>query len=87
LKVAGQQGAYVARMINRGYTIGVGGLDQAPPLKVQPAAEDNVDADALRKLKKVDVAGIGRQERLSEMDIMAVVNNDSTYLKVGAGWE
>lgn len=42
LQVAGQQGAYVARMINRGYTMGVGGLDQAPPIKVA--------ADALGKV-------------------------------------
>jgi hypothetical protein len=34
VQVAGQQGAYIARMINRGYTTGVGGLDQAPPIKV-----------------------------------------------------
>jgi len=74
-------------MVNRGYTMGIGGLDQAPPLKVQPVVGDDVDADELRKLRKVDVAGISQQQRLSEMDIMAVVNNDSTYLKVGAGWE
>jgi hypothetical protein len=37
LQVAGQQGAYVARMINRGYSMGVGGMDTAPPVKVDPA--------------------------------------------------
>lgn len=42
LQVAGQQGAYVARMINRGYTMGVGGLDQAPPVKVAVTAQGKV---------------------------------------------
>lgn len=42
LQVAGQQGAYVARMINRGYTMGVGGMDQAPPVKVAPSAQGKV---------------------------------------------
>jgi hypothetical protein len=37
VQVAGQQGAYVARMINRGYSMGVGGMDVAPPVKVDPA--------------------------------------------------
>jgi hypothetical protein len=35
LQVAAQQGAYVARMINRGYSLGVGGMDQAPPVKIK----------------------------------------------------
>ena len=30
-QVAGQQGAYLAHMINRGYLIGTGGLDRPPP--------------------------------------------------------
>lgn len=43
-QVAGQQGAYVARMINRGYTMGVGGLDVAPPVKIAPENADKVCA-------------------------------------------
>ncbi|KAL4421095.1 hypothetical protein ABPG77_009622 [Micractinium sp. CCAP 211/92] len=39
-QVAGQQGAYVAHMINRGYLPLMGGLDQPPPCKP-------VDAEAL----------------------------------------
>lgn len=41
-----------------------------------------VDNEAVRKLKRVDAAAISKQEKLSEMDIEAVVKNDSTYLKV-----
>lgn len=44
-----------------------------------------VDTDELRKLKRVDAAAISKQQKLSEMDLMAVVNNDSTYLQVGCG--
>lgn len=32
-QVAAQQGAYVAHLINRGFLVGRGGLDQPPPQK------------------------------------------------------
>lgn len=32
-QVAGQQGAYVARMINRGYRLGTGGLEKPFPAR------------------------------------------------------
>lgn len=41
-----------------------------------------VDTEAVRKLKPVDAAAVSKQKKLSEMDIEAVVKNDSTYLKV-----
>lgn len=33
-QVAAQQGAYAARLLNRGYSLGRGGLDAAPPLRL-----------------------------------------------------
>lgn len=42
-----------------------------------------VDPDELRKLKRVDAAAISKKQKLSEMDVLAVVQNDSTYLEVG----
>lgn len=30
-QVAGQQGSYIAHLVNAGYTVGRGGLDQPPP--------------------------------------------------------
>lgn len=80
-QVAGQQGAYVARMINRGYTMGVGGMDQAPPVKIKPQVQGKVDVEEVRKLRRVDAAAISQQDKLTEMDLMAVVQNDSTFLE------
>lgn len=42
-----------------------------------------VDTEELRKLKRVDAAAISKKKKLSEMDVLAVVQNDSTYLEVG----
>jgi hypothetical protein len=41
-----------------------------------------VDTEGLRKLHPVDAAAISRQPKLTEMDLQAVLNNDSTYLRV-----
>jgi len=39
-QVAAQQGAYAAHMVNRGYRLGVGGIDMVPPWK--PAADVSI---------------------------------------------
>lgn len=44
-----------------------------------------VDADEVRKLKRVDAAEISKKNKLTEMDVLAVVKNDSTYLEVRRG--
>lgn len=44
-----------------------------------------MDPEELRRLKRVDAAAISLKQKLSEMDVLAVVQNDSTYLQVGAG--
>ncbi|MEW5318850.1 MAG: hypothetical protein WDW38_010035 [Sanguina aurantia] len=36
-QVAGQQGSYIAHLVNAGYTVGRGGLDQPPPCRVTQA--------------------------------------------------
>jgi hypothetical protein len=49
-----------------------------------PSTTTQTDPEEFRKLRRVDAASIGQQQQLSEMDIMAVVRNDSTYLEVCA---
>ncbi len=34
MQVAGQQGAYLAHLVNSGHTLGVGGYTQPPPFRV-----------------------------------------------------
>lgn len=52
-----------------------------------------VDVDEVRKLRRVDAAAISKQPKLTEMDVMAVVQNDSTFLEVrgrlagAGGWD
>jgi hypothetical protein len=41
-----------------------------------------VDTEGLRRLHPVDAAAISQQAKLTEMDLQAVLNNDSTYLRV-----
>jgi hypothetical protein len=41
-----------------------------------------VDVEEVRKLRRVDAAAISQQDKLTEMDLMAVVQNDSTFLEV-----
>lgn len=53
----------------------------ADPCDLIAAAQ--VDPDEVRKLKRVDAAAISKQQKLTEMDVLAVVQNDSTYLQVG----
>ena len=40
--MAGQQGAYVARMINKGYRLGTGGLDKAFPARWKEGSASEV---------------------------------------------
>jgi hypothetical protein len=47
-------------------------------------AAPQVDPEELRRLKRVDAAAISQKQKLSEMDVLAVVQNDSTYLQVRA---
>ncbi len=41
-QVAGQQGAYVARMINKGYKLGTGGLEQPFPARWKESSHQEV---------------------------------------------
>lgn len=54
------------------------GLDAA----LAPCWCVQVDPEELRRLKRVDAAAISQKKKLSEMDVLAVVQNDSTYLEV-----
>jgi hypothetical protein len=44
-----------------------------------------VNVDELRKLQRVDASAISQKKQLSEMDVLAVVQNDSTYLQQAEG--
>jgi hypothetical protein len=44
-----------------------------------------VNVDELRKLQRVDASAISQKKKLSEMDVLAVVQNDSTYLQQAEG--
>ena len=39
-QVAGQQGAYLAHLLNSGFTLGVGGYTQPPPWQVWAAGRE-----------------------------------------------
>ncbi|KAF8058293.1 SPAC3A11.07 [Scenedesmus sp. PABB004] len=75
----GQQGAYAARLINRGYSLGLGGLDTAPPVRVDPAHAVGVDVEAARRLRRVDAAAIAAKPAMTELDVLALTTGDSTY--------
>lgn len=85
-QVAGQQGAYVARMINRGYQPGEGGLNVPPPIKVASSADvTDTELQAAKQLRPLDIEAMSQKAQLSELDIMALTTNDSTYLQAPPG--
>ncbi len=45
-QVAGQQGAYLAHLINSGYTLGVGGYTQPPPYQVVKRRTNKIEVCA-----------------------------------------
>lgn len=52
----------------------------------QVAPESNltdVELDNAKQLRPLDIAVMSQKPRLSELDIMALSSNDSTYLQVG----
>lgn len=85
-QVAGQQGAYAARLINRGYQVNEGGLNVPPPIRIDPTAQVTSDAiDSALRLQPIDVAAMQRKPRLTELDLMALMSNDSTYTQAPPG--
>ncbi|KIZ07870.1 NADH dehydrogenase [Monoraphidium neglectum] len=79
-QVAGQQGAYVARMINRGYQPNTGGLNVDPGVDLSEA-----DRAAALQLRPIDAARMSDQPRLTELDLLAYLTNDSTYAQAPPG--
>lgn len=57
-------------------------MEQLYMYKINCGFAMQVDTESLRKLSKVDAKAISTKKKLTEMDLMAVLNNDSTYLKV-----
>jgi NADH:ubiquinone reductase (non-electrogenic) len=73
-QVAGQQGAYVGRMLSRGFSFGRGGLDQPPPVR---AVSDAARRAALRPPPPLDLGRLGaRPGGLTELDLDAATTGD-----------
>lgn len=93
-QVAAQQGAFVARMINwlgrkQQGRLGVGGLDQPPPLRA--AREDTPAAalEAAQQLQPLDLKAMAAKSKLTELDLLAMTTNDSSLTAqvcVGGWW-
>jgi NADH:ubiquinone reductase (non-electrogenic) len=73
-QVAGQQGAYVGRMLSRGFTFGKGGLEQPPPIR---AASESARREALKPPPPLDLEKLAaRPGGLTELDVEAAVYGD-----------
>ncbi|KAG2487513.1 hypothetical protein HYH03_013931 [Edaphochlamys debaryana] len=63
-QVAGQQGSYLAHLINSGYTLGVGGYTQPPPFQAVKKAPILAAADRSETLQWLALALAGGRERI-----------------------
>lgn len=91
-QVAGQQGAYVAHVINRGYKLGVGGLDMVPPYKeakdlsladkVFSTLMDSMDDSMDESMEKRIV--LKKPFEFLNLGIMASVGDDKAVAQVEA---
>lgn len=81
-QVAGQQGAYVARMINKKYMLGVGGEEQPPPYKPKEGQEMPEGADAPAQTPLLDY--YKKPFEFLSLGIMAYVGSDSALTQVEA---
>lgn len=97
-QVAAQQGAYSARLINRGYFIGTGGLDQPPPYRpvlpaeVPPALLSSplgpvakLAEPALEQASRAAGAQAAKPFDFLSLGIMAYVGDDSALTQIEAG--
>jgi len=73
-QVAGQQGAYVGRMLSRGFSFGKGGLEQPPPIR---AVNEAARKAALAPPPALDLDRLAaRPGGLTELDVEAAVTGD-----------
>lgn len=63
-QVAGQQGSYLAHLINSGYTLGVGGYRQPPPYKAQRRSRLEVATEESPFLGWMRTAVMGGEEKI-----------------------
>lgn len=77
-QVAGQQGAYAARLLNRRFDLGIGGLDQPPPWRAAAAT------DAPSSNGDGTVVAAGPFDFLS-LGLLAYVGNDSALTQLDTG--
>ncbi|CAL8468561.1 g8101 [Coccomyxa elongata] len=72
-QVAGQQGAYVARMINKGYKLGTGGLDQPFPARWKESSDQE------------ELEYFSKPFAFLSLGLMAYVGSDQAITQLEAG--
>ena len=70
--MAGQQGAYIARVINRNVTLGVGGLDEDPPYKTVEANKAREFDNEFEFLSLGIMAYIGRERAVMQVRVLSL---------------
>ena len=66
VQVAGQQGAYIACIINRNVSLGTGGLDQEPPYKTVEGSKAREFDNEFEFLSLGIMAYIGRERAVMQ---------------------
>lgn len=66
VQVAGQQGAYIARVINRNVNLGTGGLDEEPPYKTVESNKAREFDNEFEFLSLGIMAYIGRERAVMQ---------------------
>ena len=72
--MAGQQGAYLAHMINRGYHVGLGGLDRPAPSRPSPPGP----AELLRRVVATRVATKRADSKPAETAAESIHGDEAT---------
>lgn len=74
MQVAGQQGAYAARLVNKSSTIGLGGFDCEPPSRYADSQYPSEDSKIVRK-----------PFHFLSLGIMAYIGDDKAIVNMEAG--
>ena len=86
-QVAAQQGAYAARLINRGYAIGAAGLDAPPPHRRRPpplfrlGGGGDADADGVEAAQPFEFLSLGLLAYVGDNDALTQVDAGALHLR------